>query len=451
MATKAIQLLAEAGITEICLNWQLERVLDVESWAGPPDMAIARLDGLLASDEVADGRALVFRAPSRDVVVFDDCNDEARKRLEPFAFMVVETSPHNYHLWLRLDRPEAAMALQRAMEPTGANVFSNNGGRLPGFVNRKGNRRDGQGRYPLTRLVAAAPGRIASTDAMMECGLLGVDWRSAPVGPRVPIRDDTMLGTALAALANVATWRSVLISRWSAVSGRGADLPYAVVARMVTAAVFERQLDLIGRWRKVVALEHAVTRSPAAGSAILIFDRPTVSFRSVVLPILARRGLPATLFVNVDKLPPYHFALPDGAWDESHEFRRLGLGDLLALRDRGVELGVSIGNAHWTDSLGEIRGQMERGLRLFGPGPVPIVFLHDHFRPEALTLARDLGYYSTIRGGLSGLNPAAASPWDLRALHGGDWYHRDPDAFATTASGVRHLLWKMRRLAEPMP
>ncbi len=443
--------MSEAGISEICLTWQTDWLLDLESWAGSPTAAMARLDDLLATDILADNRYLNFRAPSRDVVVFDDCNDAAKDRLAPFAFLIVQTSPGNYHVWLRFDRPEFAMAVQATMEPTGANIYSFNGGRLPGFINRKGNRREADGSYPLTTLLASNPGRIASTVAMVAAGLISDARLSAPTGPRTPVRHDSLIGSGMSALSSRATSRSLLISRWSTVSGRAFDLPFDSISRSVTAATLEIQLDLMARWRRIVPLHAAVAGSVGPGSAVLGFDRPTAGFKSAVLPILEGRRLPATLFVNMDRLPPYRACQPLGRWDESHEFLRLGLTDILALRERGVELGVAIGTAYWTNTLGEIRGQLERGLRLFGPAPVPLTFWHDHYHPEAHDLARKMGYYAILRGGLSGLNPPTAGPHDLRAAHAGDWHHRDPAAFAGTASGVRHLFWKMRGRAEPMP
>lgn len=152
-AAAALEALAAAGIREICLTWQTDWVLDLKSEPAPIGAVLPRLPALLAEDAGAEERYLIFRAPSRDVVVFDDCNDDATARLQPFAFLVVRTSPGNCHVWLRLDRPEAARAPFRQMEPSGANGYSMNGGRLPGFVNRKRHRRGPDGGYPITQLV----------------------------------------------------------------------------------------------------------------------------------------------------------------------------------------------------------------------------------------------------------------------------------------------------------
>lgn len=70
--------------------------------------------------------------------------------------MVVETSPHNYQIWLRSDRSlnleEKRYWLKKLCNDPAADPH-NRWGRSPGFRNRKDKYRDSEGRYPLSRLI----------------------------------------------------------------------------------------------------------------------------------------------------------------------------------------------------------------------------------------------------------------------------------------------------------
>ena len=68
----------------------------------------------------------------------------------------------------------------------------------------------------------------------------------------------------------------------------------------VAPGLFEALLDRLAARRRIVPLIEAVAnlgRADAAGIAALTFDDGYVDFAEAALPILARRGLHATLFV----------------------------------------------------------------------------------------------------------------------------------------------------------
>lgn len=70
--------------------------------------------------------------------------------------LVVETSPENYQVWIRSDRPlsieEKKYWLQKMKSDPGASPL-NRWGRMPGFRNRKEKHRTSKGHYPLAKLV----------------------------------------------------------------------------------------------------------------------------------------------------------------------------------------------------------------------------------------------------------------------------------------------------------
>ncbi len=70
--------------------------------------------------------------------------------------LVVETSPENYQVWIRSDRPlsveEKKYWLHKMKSDPGASPL-NRWGRMPGFRNRKEKYRTNKGLYPLAKLV----------------------------------------------------------------------------------------------------------------------------------------------------------------------------------------------------------------------------------------------------------------------------------------------------------
>jgi len=107
----------------------------------------------------------------------------------------------------------------------------------------------------------------------------------------------------------------------------------------VSPALFEALLDRLAERRRIVPLAEAVAslgRAEAAGIAALTFDDGYVDFAEHALPILARRGLHATLFVPAGLLGATN------TWDRGHaqERRILDAAALRALDPAHVELGA---------------------------------------------------------------------------------------------------------------
>lgn len=115
--------------------------------------------------------SLIIRPIGHHLIQIDDCNGEHLKRLRPFAFLVVETSPENYQSWLALpleikksDRDSIRSRLLRRLE----NVDKTASGamRWPGSINHK----PGRNRFCI-RIVASNPRRFV-TPAELETALL---------------------------------------------------------------------------------------------------------------------------------------------------------------------------------------------------------------------------------------------------------------------------------------
>ncbi len=141
--------------------WRLA-VLDMDKGRWIVDPAPSRIGYLKA--ENANGRHILMQPvdESRYILADDLCwericrqHRHSDRTWKP-GRMVVETSPGNYQIWIRSQRPlsldEKRYWLKRMDSDPGADP-NNRWGRCPGFRNRKEKYRSPCGRYPLARLI----------------------------------------------------------------------------------------------------------------------------------------------------------------------------------------------------------------------------------------------------------------------------------------------------------
>jgi hypothetical protein len=141
--------------------WRLA-VLDMNKGRWIVDPAPSRIGYLKA--ENANGRHILMQPAdeSRYLLADDLCwericrqHRRADRTWKP-GRMVVETSPRNYQIWIRSQRPlslnEKRYWLKRMGSDPGADP-NNRWGRCPGFRNRKDKHRSECGTYPLARLI----------------------------------------------------------------------------------------------------------------------------------------------------------------------------------------------------------------------------------------------------------------------------------------------------------
>jgi hypothetical protein len=125
------------------------------------------------------------------IIQVDDCTAEIMERLKPFAFLITETSPGNYQVWLALPKSFTGAdgkisaegkalrtRLLKKFEERGE--FANGGAwgstRLPGTLNIK---EKYQSSFPRIQLSYVALGRITTPEELEAAGLLA----AAPVRP----------------------------------------------------------------------------------------------------------------------------------------------------------------------------------------------------------------------------------------------------------------------------
>jgi len=141
--------------------WRLA-VLDMNKGRWIVDPAPSRIGYLKA--ENANGRHILMQPvdQSRYLLADDLCwericrqHRHADRRWKP-GRMIVETSPRNYQIWIRSQRPlsleEKRYWLKRMGSDPGADP-KNRWGRCPSFRNRKDKHRSECGQYPLAKLI----------------------------------------------------------------------------------------------------------------------------------------------------------------------------------------------------------------------------------------------------------------------------------------------------------
>jgi len=131
--------------------WRLDQALRSAKWLGRKNVR---------------GAHIYLRPAGTDYVLVDDATDAGLRRMGAdglAAAAVVETSPDNYQVWLRFERPlgrELATCVGQVLasryDGDPASVDFRHLGRAAGFTNRKAEHRRPDGRFPWVRLVSAS-------------------------------------------------------------------------------------------------------------------------------------------------------------------------------------------------------------------------------------------------------------------------------------------------------
>lgn len=129
------------------------------------------------------------------IVMLDDVDATAVEQLSRDGFepcLVVQTSPGNYQVWVRLIAEgtvdygiltQVVRHLARVYGGDERAVSPRQPGRLPGFTNRKPKHQLGDGKFPFVKLTDACPGRVASNGAELIHWLSELDTAGAAVVP----------------------------------------------------------------------------------------------------------------------------------------------------------------------------------------------------------------------------------------------------------------------------
>jgi hypothetical protein len=175
-ATVAARTFESVGAVEfgITIKDELTRVVGDDDYEVVTNLD-AWLDGCLRRNE-AGSESFIVRPRGGVFVQIDDVDRATIARLEPFAFLVVETSSDNYQVWVCL--PEGTSEITRAelrerlVRGVGGDIGASGALRWPGSINHKPGREGFR-----VRVVATNPGRTVTTDELEQAGLLAAPSR----------------------------------------------------------------------------------------------------------------------------------------------------------------------------------------------------------------------------------------------------------------------------------
>jgi hypothetical protein len=109
-------------------------------------------------------------------IQLDDLQDQALARVQPVAFMVIETSPANFQAWVAVEGAGKSEA-RRLRKGTGADESASGATRVAGSANHK---RKYAPEFPIVKVTHAQAGRITTVHELDSLGLL------APADPPRP-------------------------------------------------------------------------------------------------------------------------------------------------------------------------------------------------------------------------------------------------------------------------
>jgi hypothetical protein len=145
----------------------------------------------LVARAAAAGESLIVRPEASNLIQLDDLSFDALERIEPFAFLALETSPNNYQAWVSVSvESEARLALRRRLiAGLGADSGASGAMRWPGSLNFKPARRLLDGSFPAVGLFWFSNHAGITPEQLDSAGLLAPE----KIAPANPPRESTSL------------------------------------------------------------------------------------------------------------------------------------------------------------------------------------------------------------------------------------------------------------------
>lgn len=140
---------------------------------------IEELPRLMKTTEAAPLNLIIRPRPADEsapfVVQLDDLGISAVDRIKDESFLIIETSPANFQVWVAIDAPLETRddVRQQLIAALGADTGANGAVRLAGSLNVKAEHRHKfTGDYHRVKLVEVVPGALTTIEALQEKGLL---------------------------------------------------------------------------------------------------------------------------------------------------------------------------------------------------------------------------------------------------------------------------------------
>lgn len=210
-------------------------------------------------------------APHPGVILLDDLDFRAVDAMERDGLpgsAVVETSPRNCQVWVRIAREGeitrsiAVAAARHLAAHYGGDlraVGSSQPGRLPGFTNRKPKYASPDGRFPYVRLIKASPDAIGSGARPLLETIRGAASRAQPARAGAPENPPRAGESSFEALNAIRAQEAHRIAREVAcgsrppAAGSASEIDFAAVTRAMGLEFREPALE---HWLRTIRPEH---------------------------------------------------------------------------------------------------------------------------------------------------------------------------------------------------
>ncbi len=420
-----------------------------------PDSLLARMPDFLSRNAGCRESFIVCVHDDR-VIQVDDCDEAVWRRLMPWSFLTVRTSPGSYQAWLCAAEPEHGAEIRerllRALADTSANGGAYGALRWPGSRNCKPNRRAADGGFPLVSTTSVARGRVVRMTQLEGAGLLAPRRGSL----RARAKGLALGAAAHTGLVRLAAWQQrhhVVVLRYGGIMGEERRASPRARKLHVGATDFARHLDHLRRRYHVIALQTFVAArrdcSPLPPrSVVLTFDEGYGNFFTVAAPLLRERNLPATVFIAPSRtvcstapLPVRHTPLDDE--------RYLTWEEIDVLRDQGIGVGIALLARPVMMRRADVRGTARelRAARAAFAGRVgdsaPVLALREwEYTRELADSAAALGYGGVLGYGDIGTNTVEDGVFALRRTYACQPPDTGLAAFAAHVSGFKRWWWR---------
>ena len=186
-----------------------------------------------------------------------------------------------------------------------------------------------------------------------------------------------------------------------------------------------------------------------ARSLVLTFDKGFRSFLTLIAPLLAERGMTATVFLEPEQITDTHETRLPRFWTPMDTECRLAWDEVGALRREGIDFGVYAGPHARSRTPDDAREALRRDRDMLasrlGEHSLPLAFPFGANKPDARALATELQFSCVLGCGHLGFNHSHKDAFALRRIYAREPGSDDVASFAAQLSGLKRWYWRATR------